>query len=329
MATVGIIASPSAGKDVRRLVGNAGSVGDVDKIASIRRAAHGAVEGGATRLVILDDTRHLVLRAVEGLAAAAGVAVEIVDLETIGTGSDSRRAAAAMAELNAGAVVVFGGDGTNRDVAKGWPDVAVMPLAVGTNNVFPSTVEPTIGGVAAGLVASGAVQLADVAHRAKRIEVTIDDHHDAALVDVVLVRGDFIGSRAVWHAEDLVAAVFAMAESDSVGLSSIAGVMAPVGRCEAAAVTVTMGPGGSIVRAPIGPGTYVDVEVESHRRLELGEPFELAGPGVLAFDGERDHVLSRGAVARVTVTATGPWVIDPARALAAAVADQFFVTAAP
>jgi predicted polyphosphate/ATP-dependent NAD kinase len=230
MATVGIIASPSAGKDVRRLVGNAGSVGDVDKIASIRRAAHGAVEGGATRLVILDDTRHLVLRAVEGLAAAAGVTVELVDLETIGTGSDSRRAAAAMADMNAGAVVVFGGDGTNRDVAKGWPDAAVMPLAVGTNNVFPSTVEPTIGGVAAGLVASGAVALADVAHRAKRIEVTIDDHHDAALVDVVLVRGDFIGSRAVWHAEDLVAAVFAMAESDSVGLSSIAGVMAPVGR---------------------------------------------------------------------------------------------------
>lgn len=327
MATVGILASPSAGKDVRRLVANAGSVGDVDKIASIRRAAHGAVEGGATRLVVLDDTRHLVLRALDGLAEVNGVTVEAVALETIGTGSDSRRAAAVMAEMNVGAVIVFGGDGTNRDVAKGWPDAPVVPLAVGTNNVFPSTVEPTIGGVAAGLVASGAVALGDVARRAKRIEVVIDDHHDAALVDVVLVRGDFIGSRAVWHPEDLVAAVFAMAETDAVGLSSIAGLIAPVGRGEPAGVTITMGSGGSVVRAPIAPGTYVDVEVAAHRRLEFGDVVELAGPGVLAFDGERDHVLSRRAVARVAVTATGPWVIDPSRALTAAVTDQFFVTA--
>ncbi len=80
---------------------------------------------------------------------------------------------------------------------------------------------------------------------------------------------------------------------------------------------------------PIAPGTYVDVEVATHRRLELGDVVELTGPGVLAFDGERDHVLSRRAVARVTVTASGPWVIDPARALTAAVTDQFFVTASP
>ncbi len=49
MTTVGIIASPTAGKDVRRLVGHAGSTGDVDKIAIIRRAALGAIESGVER----------------------------------------------------------------------------------------------------------------------------------------------------------------------------------------------------------------------------------------------------------------------------------------
>ena len=56
MATVGIIASPSAGKDVRRLVGHAGSTGDVDKIAVIRRAALGVIESNVDRLLYLDDT---------------------------------------------------------------------------------------------------------------------------------------------------------------------------------------------------------------------------------------------------------------------------------
>ena len=65
MATVGIIASPSAGKDVRRLVGHAGSTGDVDKIAVIRRAALGVIESNVDRLLYLDDTRHLIQRALK------------------------------------------------------------------------------------------------------------------------------------------------------------------------------------------------------------------------------------------------------------------------
>ena len=76
MATVGIVASPSAGKDVRRLVANAGSVGDVDKIAVIRRAAIGAVEGGADRLLVLDDKRHLIRRALDE-AMPGDVEVEV------------------------------------------------------------------------------------------------------------------------------------------------------------------------------------------------------------------------------------------------------------
>lgn len=324
MGTVGIIASPSAGKDVRRLVANAGSVGDVDKIAVIRRAAIGAAEGGATRLLVLDDARHLVRRALDG-ALPADVEVDAIDLETMGTGRDSARAAAALAKAEAGAVLVFGGDGTSRDVAKGWLDAPMVPLAVGTNNVFPLHVEATLGGLACGLVASGRLDLADVAERAKVIHVALDDDEDdLALVDVVLVAGDFIGSRAVWHVEDVRAAVFAIADPASVGLSSIGAALSPTMREDDHGVFVRMGPGDGSVRAPIAPGTYASVAIAEHDALEFGEPVEFSGPGVLAFDGERDHVLSSGRHATLSIRRDGPLVIDPVRAARLAADNNLF-----
>lgn len=322
MATVGIIASPAAGKDVRRLVANAGSVGDADKVSIIRRAALGAIEGGASRLLLLDDSRHLVLRALDGVD---DVDVDIIDLATMGTGRDSVRAAAVLAKEDVGAVMVFGGDGTNRDVAKGWIDAPIVPIAVGTNNVFPLHLEATVCGVACGLVAADVIALEDVATRAKVIHVALeDDESDLGLVDVVLVEGDFIGSRAVWHTDDLCMAVFAIADPSSVGLSSIGAAVRPTGFGDDAGVVVHMGDGDLVVRAPIAPGTFASVGITSHRRLELGAEVVVAGPGVLAFDGERDHVLEPGQSARLTIRRDGPWVIDPGATARLAADSRFF-----
>lgn len=326
MGTVGIIASPSAGKDVRRLVANAGSVGDVDKIAIIRRAAIGAAEGGATRLLVLDDARHLVTRALEN-AVPAHVDVESLSMETMNTGRDSVRAAEAFAKADVGAVLTFGGDGTSRDVAKGWSDIPLVPIAVGTNNVFPLNVESTVGGLACGLVASGVLDLDEVASRAKVIHVDIDDDEsDLALVDVVLVAGDYIGSRAVWHVDDLRAAVFAIADPASVGLSAIGAALHPTQRGDDAGVFVRMGAGPTTVRAPVAPGTYASVEIAEHDVLPFGEQVTFTGPGVLAFDGERDHVLVSGQSAVLTVRRDGPLVIDPVRAVRLAADRHFFIT---
>ncbi|GIS55678.1 MAG: hypothetical protein Ct9H90mP30_3630 [Actinomycetota bacterium] len=101
MATVGIIASPSAGKDVRRLVGHAGSTGDVDKIAVIRRAALGVIESNVDRLLYLDDTRHLIQRALEGIPHG-NVQVEPINQAVMGTGRDSEKAAKALKEEGGG-----------------------------------------------------------------------------------------------------------------------------------------------------------------------------------------------------------------------------------
>ena len=85
-----------------------------------------------------------------------------------------QKAAKALKEEGAGTVIVFGGDGTNRDVAKGWPDIPLLPLSVGTNNVFPFHMEATVGGIAAGLVAKNSA-LEQVAEQAKVINVEYDN----------------------------------------------------------------------------------------------------------------------------------------------------------
>lgn len=311
--TVGVIANPLAGKDIRRLVAEATHVSDGAKIAMVRRALIGAVEGGATRLLLSDDRRSLAARAVDRLRIDAEVVV--LDEPIIDSGRNSQAAAVRMRQEGVGAVIVLGGDGTHRDVAKGWADAPMVTLSTGTNNVFPRQVESTLAGHAAGLVASGAVALRDSGFQAKTIRVDIEDSEtDLALVDVALVEGSFIGSRAVWDGARIRELVAAIAEPESVGLSAIAAALAPTDRRDPGGVHARLCRAGdpvtSTVRAPIGPGLYEDIAVENFCRLKIGDTVRLAGPGVLSFDGERDVVLDSDQTAAATLTQDGPHVID-------------------
>lgn len=332
MGTVGIVVNPLAGKDIRRLVGNASPVSDAAKVGMVRRAVVGAVEGGANRIVISDDHHHLGRRALDRVELPNGVDAEVMAEPLSGDRLDTVAAAAHLAKQDAGAVVVLGGDGTNRDVAAGWPEAPLVAVSTGTNNVFPSAMDATSAGTAAGLVASGAVDIAEVGRRAKRIliHVTGDDQrpevHDVALVDVALVDGSFVGSRAVWKAAGIRHVVAAIASPVSSGLSSIAGRVHPVDRWSPEAVVIDLGPGGRTVRLPLLPGSFSTVGVSRHARLALDEPVEWRGPAVLALDGERTHVLRRFDRSTITVRQDGPLVIDVERTLAAAaLAHQFDV----
>lgn len=307
-ATVGVIANPVAGKDIRRLVSAASPVSDMAKIGIIRRAVVGAVEGGAQRLLITDDRRALGLRAIDGLSLDAEVA--FLDAPPYDSGVNSQNAAAIFRDRGVGAVIVLGGDGTHRDVAKGWRNAPVVAVSTGTNNVFPRQVEATIAGQAAGVVASQQPPIHKVANQAKIIDVELD-HGEAeqALVDIALVDESFTGSRAVWKGQSLLEMVAAIAERATVGLSSIASRVAPTTRHQPGGVHVTFGDGERF-RVPIAPGLFSEVEIASWRRLRANDVVEMSGPGVLSFDGERDLVLASGRSALVTVSHDGLWVID-------------------
>lgn len=277
----------------------------------MRRAIVGALASGVRDFRYMPDTHGITAAAAEEFGAEA----TFVAVEATHTAStlDTIRAAESLRAEACGAVITLGGDGTNRAFALGWPDAPIVPVSTGTNNVFPTMVEATVAGSAAGLVASGQVPLERVARQVKAVHVEIEgERDDIALVDAVLAADRFVGSRAIWGGERLREAVVTRAEPSAVGITSIGGLLAPLTPNEDEALHMRLGPGegGVSLLAPIAPGLYEPIAVRSHTRLPLGEPVTVTGPGVLAFDGERERVLKPGQAATLRVARDGPWVID-------------------
>jgi hypothetical protein len=317
MATVGLLANPNAGKDIRRLVAHASPMSDGAKVDILRRAAIGAIEGGATRLLVADDLHSIGRRSVAGLDACC--VIQFLHGLGNGRGSDSTDLAERMKAAAVGVIIVLGGDGTCRDVAKGWLSVPLVALSSGTNNVFPRSGEGTTAGLAAGLVASGRVPLDDASTTAKVVHLTFSDGRpdDIALVEVALVKGAFLGAGAVWDADTLMALIAVIAEPDAVGLSSVAAMLHPLSRHEPGGVVVRCGPGPT-VRAAVGAGSFASVAYTGFEAVAEEQSVVFTGPGTLSLDGERLHVLSAEAPATLTIRRDGPQVIDVRATLLAA-----------
>ncbi|MFN0090868.1 MAG: NAD(+)/NADH kinase [Acidimicrobiales bacterium] len=332
---VGVIANPVSGKDIRRLVANAPTSTLQEKYTIVRRVVIGAVEAGVERFFFLPEPHNICARAVETLHLE--FEWSHLELPARYDESDTVRAAAALRELGCGAVAVLGGDGTNRAVALGWRDAPVMAISTGTNNVFPSFLEATVAGAAAGLVAAGSVSLEEAARPSKVIDVEIEgERPDLALIDAVLVAERFVGSRALFDPTALRVAMMTRAEPASVGIASIGGLLAPCSAEDDHGVCVRFAPltgdedeaeaGGSTrLRAPLAPGLYAEVGIAAADRVAFGAPVTVAGPGILAFDGERHRVLQPGQSATLRITRSGPRVIDAAKVMGLA-ADRALFT---
>jgi hypothetical protein len=318
--TVGIIANPASGRDVRRLAARAGMSTVESKRNQVMRAVIGAAAGGAERLLIVKDPLRVSVGAVEGLAVE-------VDVETLDVGArydaeDTRRAAARMRELGCGALVVLGGDGTNRAIAQAWPDAPIVGISTGTNNAFPRMVEATTAGLAAGLVASGELPLAEVATRAKVVRFAEDGAaEDLALIDAVQLVDDSVGNLMPFDPERMRTVVLTSADPSGIGVSPVGGLLEPCGPEDDFGVLVRCtghAGGGRPLLVPISPGLFRRVHVGEVRRLALGEPVRVGGGGVLALDGDRERNLVPDRPLALRVVRDGPFSIDVARALAAA-----------
>lgn len=318
VGAVGLIVNPAAGRDIRRLVGAASVMPHHEKAAIVRRVLRGLEAAGVERVRYMPDGAGIV-------AAAADVPGLRLRLESLpvrpeGSVRDSIEAARLLAAEGAGAIVTLGGDGTNRAVATTCGRVPLVAISTGTNNVVPSMVEGTIAGLAAGLVASGAVAADQVAPAAKWVEVSTGGVSDVALVDVAACRDAFRGAAAIWDPARVRALVLSRAEPWAVGLSSIGGRLRPLGPGEPGGLYVELGDGAAgeaTVRAVLAPGLAADVPVRECRLLALGEEVGLPGEtGIVALDGERE-IPCRGRVT-ARVTAGGPRLVDVRRVLTVA-----------
>ena len=220
MALVGIIANPAASKDIRRLVAQGRVVPDWEKVNIVRRALLGLQSVGIDRVLAMPDSSHLVRRAADD--PHLSIEVDMLQMTALFNEGDTVRAAAAMSEKGVDCLITLGGDGTNRAVAKGSRDIPMVAISTGTNNVFPVMVEGTTAGMAAGLVATGAVPVEEAAVRSKTIAVIVDgEDRDIALVDVALSKERFVATRAIWDMNTIYEVFLTRAEPSSIGLSSI------------------------------------------------------------------------------------------------------------
>ncbi len=324
MATVGIIANPAAGKDIRRLVAQGRFVPNQEKVNILKRVLAGLDAVGVERVVFMPDAALLGRGAMDGMRL--GLNVEFLEMTIFNEESDSSRAARLMAEMNVGCLITLGGDGTNRAVAKGSGSLPLVPVSTGTNNVFPSMVEGTLAGLAAGVVARGLVDLAATTTVSKRLEIYVDGAlADIALVDLAISKERFVGARAIWDMDTIHEVFLARAEPASIGLSSIGAQLQPTNVADEHGLYLKLGSGGAVVLAPVAPGMVIPVEVESWRAVQVGEKAEIGlKPCTIALDGERTFTVRESQEAHVSLSRNGPSVVSVEAALREAALNGVF-----
>jgi len=326
-AVVGIVANPLSGRDIRRLVAKASVFPTTEKANMVQRMLTALCSVGVRRVLVATDLGGIsaaLLRAVNGRRTQQWPDIAFLDGEPITqTAADTTRAVERMVAEGAQVVICLGGDGTARVAAAACGDLPLLALSTGTNNTFPQFREATVAGLAAGLLATGQVTAADGTARASVLRVSWRDRVETALVDVAVTTGLHRGARAVWDPATLTELYCAFAEPDAIGLSSIAGLLAPSPRGAIDGVALRLGrPARNVVLAPIAPGVVVPVDVAAHRPLPPGELVTVATTaGVVAIDGERE--LEFGPKDRVTVELdpAGPRCVDVSAVLTVAARD--------
>jgi hypothetical protein len=330
LSLVGIIANPDSGRDIRRVVSLAAPVGNQQKINVLRRLLQALSRLGVSRVEIMPDLFGLGRQAMDALAdgGAGGTTAAVIDMPIEGGAQDSLRAAEHLRAAGANCIVVLGGDGTCRVVAKGCGEVPLVPISTGTNNVVPYLIEGTVAGLAAAYVALNPdLPREQLCWRHKKLLIQINGREsDQALVDVTLVASRFVGSKAVWEPDTLRQVFVTRAQPSNIGLSTLIGVLRPIGPAETFGAAASIQPNGRRVLAPIAPGRIVSIGVGELVTLAPGvaHPVLDERPAVLALDGEREIVLQTGDQAEVMLTLEGPWIVDIERTLKLAVDEGTF-----
>ena len=328
MALIGIIANPSSGKDIRQLVADATGIDNRHKASIVRRVLRGIASlpnAGVSAVALMPEPAGIGHLAVDGLELP--FPVQVLDMPFHGVAEDSTEATRLLVDRQAAAIVVLGGDGTHRLVAKACRDVPLVPISTGTNNVWPRQNEGTLAGIAAALVAGGLVPLDETSRQTRRLDVCRDGEPiDIALVDVAACDIPVPGARAVWDVERIRQLVLAIANPGVLGLSAIGGSLPPPADSPRRGLALDIGPGGQRVLAPIAPGLVVTVPVRNVRWLDPGDSVAITHrPGTLALDGERETTVGPRDDLSVRLSSEGPWMVDVPKTLELAAAAGCFI----
>ena len=292
----------------------------------VARIAAGADSVGVDEIYIVDEPFRIASMALDWMPLKAKVVTLEIELHHDAT--DTERAVRAFVGEGVEVIVSLGGDGTNRIIARSAPQLELIPLSTGTNNVFPSMVEPTTAGVVAALAAMGRFSddaTRGIRNRAKVLHTAFSDGiNDIALIDAVQLRDDFVGNLLPYDEAKLKKILLTRALPDRVGMSPVGGLISVVEEKDDFGLLVEvseMEDSEVFIRVPLSPGFFKDVAISRSQRVDLGEKVTFEGEGILALDGDREHKLGNKRSVAATIRRDGPWVYDVGAAMRYAVAE--------
>jgi predicted polyphosphate/ATP-dependent NAD kinase len=329
MSTIGIIANPASGKDIRRLVSHATVVDNNEKVNIVKRIILAAQGAGVTGVLVMPDTFLIGYKASEDLKGSKelNIPVEILDMRVKGSVEDTILAARLMEEKKVQCIIALGGDGTSRAVAKSITVTPLISISTGTNNVYPEMLEGTVVGIAAAAVSTRTSNLGQSCRRDKRIEIYKDGKMvDIALVDCVISKQTYIGSRAIWNTEDIQRVIVSRANPASIGFSTIVGVKKIIGEEDDFGASINVNAGDNELVAPIAAGTMKEIRVDEPIVHPLEEMFSMTMDykGIMALDGERELPFRKGDTFQFKITRDGPYRVNIKKTVESAQMNGFF-----
>mgnify|MGYP000564519917 CR=1 FL=1 len=149
MASIGIIANPASGKDIRRLVSYATIIDNSEKVNICQRIVLAAQELGIDECVFMPETFMIGPKVADNLEndGVMKARINVLDFEIDASMQDTVTAAGIMEEMGVGCIVVLGGDGTSRAAAKAIKRTPLISVSTGTNNVYPTLMEGTVASI--------------------------------------------------------------------------------------------------------------------------------------------------------------------------------------
>lgn len=311
MSTIGIIANPSSGKDIRRLVSHATTVDNSEKINIVERIVLAAQAFGVEKFIIMPDTYQIGYKVEDNLITLGELTskISILNMTITGSMEDTVRAVEYMENEGVDCLIVLGGDGTSRAAAKALKDMPLISLSTGTNNVYPEMIEGTTAGVAAAVIACKKYDINKLCRKDKRIEIYKNGELiDIALIDAVISRNIVVGAKAIWEIEDILKIFVSRAHPASIGFSSIVGCKKIVNREDDFGICVDLTERKNKIMAAVAAGVIKTILMGDEEKIDLNKEYKFIAEtnGTIALDGEREIIFRNGEEFIFKITRNGP-----------------------
>lgn len=328
MNKIGIIVNPFSGKDLRRIISQATAIGHDEKIKKVTRMINGMKSFGIERVYLMPDSYGLnsSIAAITNYEKDTVLSVEVLDFEPIDQPEDTIKAVEMMKEKGVDCLIVLGGDGTSRLVAKTNLEIPIIPVSTGTNNTYPKFWEGTTVGIAAAYISKNKTE-ENLPPKDKRIDIYINNHFtDIALVDAVVTNIPYVGSKVISSMDEMKEIIVCRSSPESIGFSSIVGTINICEDDDDFGCRLKIGEGEAATLAPTSSGQMVEIRYSDFHQMTIGSE-HVTRPdydGTIALDGERTITFRGGDNLKFIITRNGPRKVDVCEVLCKAVKDNFF-----